>query len=337
LQTLGKIHSEAQVIVMKGGAVRWAKLSELAPADQTRKEAAVRRLAFATIVLPVEVGGLKNGCLDGDARPPDDPRTLDVAESPVADGVDRQRVWIGGERDGSPVVGVAEVAGLVARHAMQVGDGEDGAEDEGAPRTIEYRVAKGQWTEPGQRIGLGRHHPDVAAAAERIAKALGLSPALCSALALAGQYHDTGKGREIWQRYARNRDLGNPVAKAEKYLHWKSLSGYRHEFGSLLEAEVSEELRNHPDRDLVLHLIVAHHGWGRPHCERRAFDREKFSTAQNEEAAAEMMRRFGRLQQRFGRWSLAWLESLLRCADIAASRTPAGEGVPAPAKQEVAI
>jgi len=33
-----------------------------------------------------------------------------------------------------------------------------------------------------------------------------------------------------------------------------------------------------------------------------------------------VMRRFGRLQQRFGRWGLAWLESLLRCADIAASR-----------------
>lgn len=334
-QTLAKSHGETQVIVMKGRAVRWEKLSELAPADQTRKAAALARLAFSAIVLPVEVGGLKDGCLDGDAQPPDDPPT-DVAESPVANGVDRQRVWVGGERDGTPVVGGPEVMGLVARHTVQLSDGEDGTGDETAPRSIEYRVAKGKWTEPGQRIGLSTHNRDVAAAADRIAKALGLSPGLCSTLALAGQRHDTGKAPEVWQRYARNRDLGNPIAKAEKYLHWKALGGYRHEFGSLLEAEASEELRNHPERDLVLHLIAAHHGWARPHCERQAFDRKKFSTAQNEEAAAEMMRRFGRLQQRFGRWGLAWLESLLRCADIAASKAAASGGVPAPGKQEVA-
>ena len=339
LQKLAKSHGESQVIIMEGRAVRWATLSELAPDDRTRKEAAVRRLAFATIVLPVEVGGLKmkNGSLDGDTPPPDDPRTLDVAESPVADGgKDRQRVWIGGGLDGAPVVGGDEVPGLVARHAVQLSDGEDGAGDETAPRTIEYRVAKGKWTEPGQRIGLSTHNRDVAAAAERIAKALGLSPGLCSTLALAGQRHDTGKAPEVWQRYARNRDLGNPIAKAEKYLHWKALRGYRHEFGSLLEAEACEELRNHPERDLVLHLIVAHHGWGRPHCEPRAFDHKRFSTAQNEEVAAEMMRRFGRLQQRFGRWGLAWLESLLRCADIAASKAATGRRASTPKNPEVA-
>jgi CRISPR-associated endonuclease/helicase Cas3 len=38
--------------------------------------------------------------------------------------------------------------------------------------------------------------------------------------------------------------------------------------------------------------------------------------------AAEVPRRFARLQRRFGRWGLAFVESLLRAADYAASARP---------------
>ncbi len=41
--------------------------------------------------------------------------------------------------------------------------------------------------------------------------------------------------------------------------------------------------------------------------------------------AQEVPRRFARLQRRFGRWGLAYLESLLRAADALASAEP-GEG-----------
>ncbi|HEV8259694.1 MAG TPA: hypothetical protein VGQ19_02925, partial [Burkholderiales bacterium] len=75
-----------------------------------------------------------------------------------------------------------------------------------------------------------------------------------------------------------------------------------------------------PEADLILHLIAAHHGRARPHFEFGAWDSERHTTVQNAEAAQEVLRRFGRLQQRFGRWGLAWLESLLRCADALGSR-----------------
>ena len=55
------------------------------------------------------------------------------------------------------------------------------------------------------------------------------------------------------------------------------LSTYRHEFGSLLDLEDNDELLdlNQDQKDLVLHLIAAHHGRGRPHFPPdEAFDHE---------------------------------------------------------------
>ena len=81
-----------------------------------------------------------------------------------------------------------------------------------------------------------------------------------------------------------------------------------------------------PDlQELVLHLIAVHHGYGRPHfSENRAFDPE--SNGQDAEAiACEAPRRFARLQRKYGRWGLAYLESLLRAADWAASENPSKE------------
>jgi CRISPR-associated endonuclease/helicase Cas3 len=109
------------------------------------------------------------------------------------------------------------------------------------------------------------------------------------------------------------------LAKSTKYLHGRALGGYRHEFGSLLEAAADGEIKPHLEKELILHLIAAHHGWARPHFEAKAWDQTR-TTSDNEVAAVESMQRFAHLQRRFGRWGLAWLESLLRCADIAASK-----------------
>ncbi|OFW05207.1 MAG: hypothetical protein A3I61_10640 [Acidobacteria bacterium RIFCSPLOWO2_02_FULL_68_18] len=182
------------------------------------------------------------------------------------------------------------------------------------------------------RQTLSSHTQEILQEIDRIARALNLDPDLHGALVHAAQRHDRGKDRPCWQYYAWNEDGSEPVAKSTRYRDpRRALSGYRHEFGSLVEAMAASDFVDHPERDLILHLIAAHHGWARPHFEPRAYDREgpldshtsqrqPPTTAESQRVAVEMLQRFGRLQQRFGRWGLASLESLLRCADIAASR-----------------
>ncbi len=75
-----------------------------------------------------------------------------------------------------------------------------------------------------------------------------------------------------------------------------------------------------------MHLIAAHHGRARPHFP----DGEDFDDNHRDDkalaVAAEVPRRFARLQRRYGRWGLAYLESLVRAADIMASRKAEGSG-----------
>jgi CRISPR-associated endonuclease/helicase Cas3 len=139
-------------------------------------------------------------------------------------------------------------------------------------------------------------------------------------LITAALWHDRGKDRKRWQGAIFN-ETKTILAKAgPRGMNPRVLGGYRHEFGSLLEATADVRVCSHPEADLILHLIAAHHGRTRPHFEPDAWDTERYTTFQNEQQSQEVMRRFSRLQQRFGRWGLTWLESLLRCADALASR-----------------
>jgi CRISPR-associated endonuclease/helicase Cas3 len=98
------------------------------------------------------------------------------------------------------------------------------------------------------------------------------------------------------------------------------LDGYRHELGSLLRVRNDERIRKLSDehRDLVLHLIVAHHGFARPVIATSGCEDAPPSAL--EETAAEISLRFARLQAQWGPWGLAWWEALLRAADQQASR-----------------
>jgi CRISPR-associated endonuclease/helicase Cas3 len=86
---------------------------------------------------------------------------------------------------------------------------------------------------------------------------------------IVARCHDLGKAAEIWQIAAGNETLAPAVAKSGPTgMKPRRLNGYRHEFGSLVNAVPL--LDHDDDDDLVLHVIAVHHGRGRPHFDRRA-------------------------------------------------------------------
>jgi CRISPR-associated endonuclease/helicase Cas3 len=164
---------------------------------------------------------------------------------------------------------------------------------------------------------------------------------------IAAGLHDTGKDRQPWQLGIGNNHYNpaNPetiLAKSGGSLRQRNLSqNYRHEFGSLgtaandainqgALAELSEM-----ERDIVLHLVAAHHGRGRPHFPGDEVFDYNFSPEVCMDLAAEVPLRFGRLQQKFGRWGLVWLESILRSADYAASAGLVADTVDIPAPSKI--
>jgi hypothetical protein len=189
---------------------------------------------------------------------------------------------------------------------------------------------------PSQRMPIKQtlqvHVELVEKEAGRLAEALLEGEGVANAaLRFAAKWHDEGKKSDRWQRYIGRQAQDPPLGKAAEWRDPGLLAGYRHEFGSLLripdeearryfagaELGLSSEQRREA-RDLALHMIAAHHAYARPHF-AHPLDNE-FTAAVCERTHSEAIRRFGRLQRRYGRWGVAYLESLLRAADWAASR-----------------
>ncbi len=164
---------------------------------------------------------------------------------------------------------------------------------------------------------LREHAEQVADHARALARRLELPRAETEALVTAARLHDEGKAAERWQN-AMNapKDEGRPYAKTPGGGNPRLLEGYRHEFGSLLKAE-GQDLPN-DTRDLILHLIAAHHGNARPTINPTGCEDGPPSVL--ESRAGDAALRFARLQKRYGPWGLAWREALLRAADQRASR-----------------
>ena len=280
-----------------------------------------------TLLLPPSLGGLsERGMLNGKAAEPENVR-LDVADILRGPNGNPVRCRIRSNDTKVP-------AGNSGLRIVRVIDTLWGEEDVDNKPESELQTRYWIWLElptvagaeglrsVDESVPLDHHSQDVEAHAGSIAKKLALPESLTQCVILAARFHDFGKRRVYWQHGIGNANSNLWLAKPGPQLRPRFLSEpYRHEFGSLLDAEKEAEFRKlSPDeQDLVLHLIAAHHGRARPHfTTEESFDPDA-TLDESQRIAAEVPRRFARLQRRYGRWGLAYLESLLRAADYAAS------------------
>lgn len=279
-------------------------------------------LADCTIVLPPAAGGLRKGMLDGDAEF-EEGEKYDVSGLWLdEDGAPRRcRVWSGEEVPGG--MRLVRAIDLVQAEEEDLESPEDNA---GGRRWCWY-VRPHSADDEGSRSAakeqdLEEHLSQTQELARRMTSKLNLAGDESSAVALACLWHDLGKSRAIWQRSIGNTDAHRVLAKAAGRMMPERLSKYRHEFGSLMDVQGLPEFQNLKPhvQDLVLHLISAHHGRARPHFpDEEAFDPE-YREQEAMTAAREAPRRYARLQRRYGRWGLAYLESLVRSVDATISR-----------------
>jgi CRISPR-associated endonuclease/helicase Cas3 len=167
-----------------------------------------------------------------------------------------------------------------------------------------------------QEIYLDEHLAAVEAYVSTLGNKLSLPSNIQRALRLAARQHDPGKDHPLWRRFAgaiNGKALAKPVIPTIPAI----LKGYRHEFGSLIKTY--DLFNDEPERDLILHLIAEHHGYGRPFFKPNAVDPD-CPPAINERIYADSILRYQRPTGRFGRYNLAFLGSLLRAADAKASR-----------------
>ena len=269
-----------------------------------------------TILLPPQAGGLEKGLLDGGSKYDPSSMEYDVADEWFdKDGRLRQRKW---DDDAKP-------AKMKPVQTLEFRDSED---EDAEPTKIWYWFVRPTFADADAKSPkeycLQPHLDDTKAAAIGFVSGLGFDKELQAAIVFAAECHDLGKDRRRWQRGIGNFDY--PRTKLAKSGHRRAIveqSSYRHEFGSLLDVkDFKDVVPEH--RDLVMHLIAAHHGRARPHFpEEEVFD-DGHHLDKAAALAAEVPRRFAQLQRQYGRWGLAYLESLVRAADILASKKAEG-------------
>lgn len=192
----------------------------------------------------------------------------------------------------------------------------------------------------GSPVPLDMHQAAVAQRALTFAEALGLSETLREAVVAAAAHHDVGKLDPRFQIML-NGGYGlpqQPLAKSgvdpsKRWIFGRSrqLAGYpqgmRHEAFSALA--VADQFEGHPERDLVVHLVASHHGRARPLAGgvidpepvEYEIETERGVTIIDSSAGIdwEQPKRFRELNERFGPWGLALLETIVRLADIGCS------------------
>ena len=191
-------------------------------------------------------------------------------------------------------------------------------------------------------VGLLEHGQAVGARARLIAQRIGLRPDLADVVERAGALHDIGKADERFQRWLDPEGRWDALlAKSNTPRHlWEKTRaaagwprGGRHEDLSarLVRAWLEQTSWGQPEhRDLLVHLVISHHGKGRPLGPPARDAAASMVSAEVEGASVEAQAdlaivdwsqpgRFRRLNDRFGPWGLALLETIVRLADHSVS------------------
>lgn len=293
-----------------------AKLADLGRLKGTHKKRCLDAWHGRTVVVSTDLGGLNdNGMLDTSAT------------SEHITALDKNWTEIDRVRVGYQLIGPADVepdssqwkrSGLIELAAPETTDAQTTPGIRIFVLRIPNTVRAGDQTIASGPQLLETHHAWAADAARELAADLGLTDDLTAMLVAAAANHDLGKRRQLWQ-IAMNAPPGGPYAKTAGSGDGRRLNGYRHEFGSLCDAQNAGVFNDLTPalRELGLHLIAAHHGFARPTI--RHFDPQAPLT-ERETNAREAAQRFARLQHTCGPWGLAWWESLLRAVDHKASR-----------------
>lgn len=298
--------------------------------DEIAQEDGKELIEHTIILLPHNVGGLNpQGMLEGSFPPKlknDQPPIAinnDVADALTNDDGQpvRLRVW---EDDGEFDTKSSGMRLVLRIDLPAPEDGEDA--DKPSWHWFERPLPKENSKNAAQPVLLDTHVGDVVNRARTVVANLDLDGWIRNAIVLAAMLHDLGKRRDLWQRSIGRPDRLKHIWFGKSGRRWKprEIADYRHEFGSLVDIQSVPEFQSLDDdsKDLVQHLIATHHGQGRPHFTAEQVIDPHSATPACEAIAVEVPRRFAKLQRRFGRWGLAYLESILRAADWAASAEP---------------
>lgn len=304
----------------------------------------LRRLLYnALVVLPASVGGYDGRFVDATATNP----VVDVAEdAQPSNRAQRRRLrvrsgWFALTRDESvaqrvyidpattkeelPAAGAQAVSSLFGqgwRLVASAGDGQSGVlvarQDQHVVEEAEDDDAALGFRQP---VLLDKHLADAREKARLLCERLSVNDERVRSAVLEGAGgHDVGKDCPWWQR-AVGSLTKPPVAKSgqEEFNHAIN-QGYRHELGSVAKLQQAASVTSMEPcaADLLLHLVAAHHGHGRPGFRPEAMG--PIPTSALKKTIDAVPARFARVQATHGWWGLAWLEALVKAADVLASR-----------------
>lgn len=329
------------LLVTRYGETTTFRLRDLPTDDSGELRAA---LHDATVVLPTSAGGYDDQFVNPASKQP----VNDIADqAQPTSRAQRRRLWIdSGKVAAAPANGgepqqiesdtdAEDLLSEVEDVADELlGDGwrlveAAGTGTRGVVVAREDRRALEEAEDDDGSLGfqndvlLTQHLGDARTKATELCQRLSLPMDLRDTVVEAAGQHDLGKDRPWWQR-AVGRIEKPAVAKSDhsRFDH-KINRGYRHELGSV--ADLGDEKVSLPttvDRELCLHLVAAHHGHARPGFRVEAVGPVVTDGAKR--VLSETPARFAKLQTRYGWWALAWLEALVKAADVLASRDEEG-------------